>query len=411
MRKVFNFIKALIIISFLVLAGYTIIKKEESKRITYNIDSNIYAEVNELYFYGNHFNIKGTINNKIDSIDHIYLLFLNNNQKYEYKYELLYELNDNILFKTGEYINDGLILDDIKIDEYTCYIQVITNSKKYTYRIKNNTDYKETKYYTLSNYSNNILNFKTIDNIINLEVTKNKEESYDIVIDPGHGGKDSGACYNKKCEKEYTLSLSNMLKQELENLGYKVKLTRDKDISLSKYGEDSRVERVYKSKAKLLISIHLNSGYMPWEGMEIYTSTKNNYIFARNVISSLKEVGEIKISTNTFFRKEEGIYTRTFSSSDVDTSNKYGVYPKLSTDTNYYFMIRETGGYMTDAYVDGREGNGENKFRDTNVGVESYILELCYINSISNMEALDNNKENYMKNLSLVIDKYIKKEA
>ncbi len=410
MRKVFSYIKVIVIVFFLILAGYTLLRKKEDIT-TIVVDLNTYAEVNELYFYGNHFNIKGTINNKIDDINHVYLVFLGTTKKLEYKYDLEYDVDENILFKTNDYINEGLILDNIKKDFYNCYIQVVTGNLTYNYIIKNKTNYPTTKYYTLSNYSKNILNFITENEILKLEVSENNEQSYDIVIDPGHGGADTGACFNNKCEINYTLDLSKMLKQELENLGYKVALTRNEDVTLPKYGDDNRVYRVYTSKAKLVISIHLNSGYMPWEGMEIYTSTKNNYVFARNVISNLSKIGNIKISNNTFFKVEEGIYTRTFSSSDVNGANENGVYPNVSTDTNYYFMIRETGGYMTGAYVDGREGEGENKFRNTNVGVESYILELCYINSLSNIEDLDKNKEKYMENLSLVIDKYLKKEA
>ena len=45
----------------------------------------------------------------------------------------------------------------------------------------------------------------------------------------------------------------------LENLGYKVKLTRDSDIKLNNYGKDSRTSIVYESKAKYLFSIHFNS--------------------------------------------------------------------------------------------------------------------------------------------------------
>lgn len=410
MRKVFNYIKIFVIVVFLILAGYTLLRKKEDIT-TITVDLNTYAEVNELYFYGNHFNIKGTINNKIDNINHVYLVFLGNTKKLEYKYDLEYVVDENILFKTNDYINDGLILDNIKKDFYTCYIQIVTDNLTYNYSLKNKTNYPTTKYYTLSNYSNNVLNFITENEILKLEVSESKEESYDIIIDPGHGGEDTGACFNDKCEIDYTLNLSDMLKKDLEKLGYKVALTRDKNVTLPKYGDDNRVDRVYKSNAKLVISIHLNSGYMPWEGMEIYTSTKNNYVFARDVISNLSKIGNIKISNNTFFRVEEGIYTRKFSSSDVNGANEDGVYPNVSTETNYYFMIRETGGYMTGAYVDGREGEGENKFRNTNVGVESYILELCYINSLSNIEDLDKNKEKYMKTLSLKIDKYLKKEA
>ena len=43
-------------------------------------------------------------------------------------------------------------------------------------------------------------------------------------------------------------------------------------------------------------------------------------------------------------------------------------------------MIRETGGIVTGAYIDGRNTKfGENLYYNSNIGVESYILELGYI--------------------------------
>ena len=40
-------------------------------------------------------------------------------------------------------------------------------------------------------------------------------------------------------------------------------------------------------------------------------------------------------------------------------------------------MLRETGGIVTGAYVDGRNKEfGKNKYYNSNIGVEAYLLEL-----------------------------------
>ena len=51
------------------------------------------------------------------------------------------------------------------------------------------------------------------------------EEVYDIVIDAGHGGKDVGEKSGTFTEAGITLEYANLLKQSLEEKGYKVKLT------------------------------------------------------------------------------------------------------------------------------------------------------------------------------------------
>ncbi|MBX2047330.1 N-acetylmuramoyl-L-alanine amidase, partial [Campylobacter jejuni] len=80
-----------------------------------------------------------------------------------------------------------------------------------------------------------------------------------IVIDAGHGGKDSGALSDKKGslkEKDIVLSAALKLGNELKKRGYKVLYTRssDKFINLrdrTKYANDKR--------ADLFISIHANA--------------------------------------------------------------------------------------------------------------------------------------------------------
>lgn len=78
-----------------------------------------------------------------------------------------------------------------------------------------------------------------------------------IVIDPGHGGKDSGAVgYKKYQEKHAVLKISKTLRQILKKKGYIVHITRDKDkfIKLSK-----RTKFANKKEADLFISIHANA--------------------------------------------------------------------------------------------------------------------------------------------------------
>ncbi len=79
-----------------------------------------------------------------------------------------------------------------------------------------------------------------------------------IVIDPGHGGSETGAISaSGTAEKELTLLLAQALKRRLEErLGVRVVLTRSEDASLPL---TTRTALANQFKADLFLSIHLNS--------------------------------------------------------------------------------------------------------------------------------------------------------
>lgn len=82
-----------------------------------------------------------------------------------------------------------------------------------------------------------------------------------IVIDPGHGGEDSGASGNGIIEKDLTLDISKYMYEKFKEIGVPIALTRNTDITLtsdnrpnvalSKYGNGENV---------IIISNHINAG-------------------------------------------------------------------------------------------------------------------------------------------------------
>lgn len=91
-----------------------------------------------------------------------------------------------------------------------------------------------------------------------------------IVLDPGHGGKDPGAISKSgKYEKNLTLAMAKETKPLLEAAGYKVVLTRDRDIALALR---RRVEIAHEADADLFISIHADSAKnSSARGLSVYT--------------------------------------------------------------------------------------------------------------------------------------------
>jgi len=84
------------------------------------------------------------------------------------------------------------------------------------------------------------------------------KKTFRVVIDPGHGGKDSGAIGPKGTkEKDITLKISKRLARELKKRkGVKVYITRSRDKSLTL---EERSAFAIKKRADLFISIHVNA--------------------------------------------------------------------------------------------------------------------------------------------------------
>ena len=93
-----------------------------------------------------------------------------------------------------------------------------------------------------------------------------------IFLDPGHGGRDSGAYYYNVAEKDLNMQVYRKLRKKLEELGYKVLTSRDSDIDVDFVTERSRM--VNKTNSDIFISIHFNatgSAYSRASGIQTYS--------------------------------------------------------------------------------------------------------------------------------------------
>ena len=388
------------------------------------------AQITEYYIYGTHLSLKGTIE-KIDATYDKADLILYNGEFKSYDIEINKTAN-KIDFSFAEEINQGMYLDDIDIGKYPMflrlrYLKEETENKeeKYDYKyyvLDNKTEYKETLYYTMSEYNKKILiNSKNDYNTLMLNITKNNDnEIYDIVIDPGHGGIDGGAESIEKdlVESDITMSFAKQLETELENLGYTVKLTREEN-SLSEgeyfdeYNKGGRAVISHEVYAKYLLSLHTNSSTASYvKGFEIYTPDNIDYTLSETIRDNIIEKTGMTISTNKTHRIEEGIYTHNFSEYEVKMSlenyDKKG-YKRynVTTNSNYLYMIRETGGIMTGAYVDDSnpEKVGVNPYYNSNIGTEAYLIELGYITNKNDLNIIKNKQTEYIQAIANAFNK------
>jgi len=104
-----------------------------------------------------------------------------------------------------------------------------------------------------------------------------------VIVDAGHGGKDSGARARGLVEKQLALDVSKRLRTELWP-GFKVVLMRDSDHFVEL---DGRVSVANRYPDAVLVSIHFNYGSRRRVGPETYYWRTDSYALAKRVQRNL----------------------------------------------------------------------------------------------------------------------------
>lgn len=171
-----------------------------------------------------------------------------------------------------------------------------------------------------------------------------------VVIDPGHGGTDSGATGNNLLEKDYNLLISKYMYDRFKQLGIPVAITRDSDTTLSPTDRVNTILNKFgNSSDVILISNHVNSG--GGEGAEVIYALRNRDTLAKRILENIGATGQ---TTRKYYQR------------------------RLPSDTSkdYYFIHRNTG------------------------NLEPLIVEYGFIDNTKDVEFL---KENYEELAEAVI--------
>ena len=171
-----------------------------------------------------------------------------------------------------------------------------------------------------------------------------------VIIDPGHGGTDSGATGNNLLEKDYNLLISKYMYDRFKQLGVPVAITRDSDTTLSPTDRVNTILNKFgNSSDVILISNHVNSG--GGEGAEVIYALRNRDTLARRILENIGATGQ---TTRKYYQR------------------------RLPSDTSkdYYFIHRNTG------------------------NLEPLIVEYGFIDDTKDVEFL---KENYKELAEAVI--------
>lgn len=171
-----------------------------------------------------------------------------------------------------------------------------------------------------------------------------------VIIDPGHGGTDSGATGNNLLEKDYNLLISKYMYDRFKELGVPVAITRESDTTLSPSDRVNTILNKFgNSSDVILISNHVNSG--GGEGAEVIYALRNRDTLARRILENIGTTGQ---TTRKYYQR------------------------RLPSDTSkdYYFIHRNTG------------------------NLEPLIVEYGFIDDTKDVEFL---KENYKELAEAVI--------
>mgnify|MGYP005794910061 FL=1 len=131
------------------------------------------------------------------------------------------------------------------------------------------------------------------------KVVSINEEIYSgiIVIDPGHGGEDTGAIsQNNVNEKDVVLDISLKLGEKLEENNFKVYFTRKSDKALGNTVRSDIINRakfINARNADIFLSIHLNgSDVESAKGVESYSRflDDKSYLLAESIQDELSSI-------------------------------------------------------------------------------------------------------------------------
>lgn len=117
-----------------------------------------------------------------------------------------------------------------------------------------------------------------------------------IILDAGHGGRDSGAVYQDRREKDDTLAMTLEVGRRLEEMGFDVVYTRQEDVYQAPFQKATIANEL---GGDLFVSIHRNSSGMPnqYQGVEtlVYSEGGLPEIVADNVNKALEEIGYLNL--------------------------------------------------------------------------------------------------------------------
>lgn len=127
-------------------------------------------------------------------------------------------------------------------------------------------------------------------------VSYNHENIRTIIIDPGHGSPDGGAVGKNSIESELNISISHKLKQELEERGFNVIMTRSDENGLNKKKKtdmNMRLDIMKNTPSDMFVSIHMNKfNKEKYRGAQVFYSSNfiQSTLLAQLIMDEIKKI-------------------------------------------------------------------------------------------------------------------------
>lgn len=213
----------------------------------------------------------------------------------------------------------------------------------------------------------------TLATVFKNQIVKNDKPT--IVIDPGHGGYESGATFFGVREKLLNLNTSQYLKNELEAMGYHVVMTRNTDTFVDL---TPRATQANEELADIFVSVHYNAmgGSGSAHGIET---------FIHHTLPNAQSFGQ---ETNRDKFKTENVRIK----ESLNLADN--IHGELINDTGFYDR--------------GVKGNNFNVLRNTHV--PAVLLELGFMDNRNEFNIIT--QRDYQKKAAKAvangIDKYFK---
>ena len=109
---------------------------------------------------------------------------------------------------------------------------------------------------------------QVIEPVLRPTYIANRRAVRTVVIDPGHGGHDTGTVTPYAREADVALVVATKLGAELRKRGYEVRYTREQNQYQS---PQARVDKANSAPLAILVGLHLNSGRSDMKGAQVYT--------------------------------------------------------------------------------------------------------------------------------------------
>ncbi|MES2658027.1 MAG: patatin-like phospholipase family protein [Verrucomicrobiota bacterium] len=127
---------------------------------------------------------------------------------------------------------------------------------------------------------------KKIAEIDVMDIYRNRDREFTVILDAGHGGLDNGRSVSESLEKDLTLGMALRLKEFLKSADIRVILTRDADVFVPLWNR--ALQTLYYPNA-ILISLHCDLETADGQRGAAIFYNKNGVDFAKRIQSAVTE--------------------------------------------------------------------------------------------------------------------------